>query len=278
MPSMKATTLSLESIDRFRNSLSARGRTDKTVKAYSTDLRTFLREIDQPEITMEEYEDTAMNWLQANRKKLAPKTTGRRLTSLREFVRWAGWPVMLREYSPPTPAKAQPHPLPEGMPGVRRLLDAARHENHKALVALCGFFGCRVAEALSVGPKDFDLHNMMLEIRGKGDKTRFVPISKEAWSILAMPVTRAMIEGRTEIVGLKDRFARRVIKDLGVRAGLARPISSHDLRATFCTAVYSNTGNDIRVAQELMGHSSVETTQLYTEVTLNKMREAVDSL
>jgi len=62
---------------------------------------------------------------------------------------------------------------------------------------------------------------------------------------------------------------------LGERAGLSRPIASHDLRATFGTAVFNKTGN-LRTAQELLGHSSSATTEIYTGVDLKQMRDGVD--
>lgn len=182
---------------------------------------------------------------------------------------------MFSEYSAPTPAKGQPHPLPEGISGVRRLIAVTNNEKQKALVALCGLCGLRVAEALAVEPENFDLQFMRLLVRGKGDKMRVVPISPEAWEILSRPVTRAFVAGsRAPVVGLKDRFARRVITELGTRAGLQRHISSHDLRATFATEVYNNT-LDIRLVQELLGHASSQTTELYTGVHQDKLREAV---
>ena len=206
---------------------------------------------------------------------MAPKTTSRRLTSLRAFAKWAGWGDMLSDYSAPTAARGIPHPLPEGIDGVHRLIGCTRNEKQKALVALCGLMGCRIAEALAVRPSDFDLHDMTLSIRGKGDKTRIVPVSESAWGVLCSPVTRAFVDGDREVVGLKDRFARRVITTLGERAGLRRAISSHDLRSTFATAVFDKT-KDIRVTQELLGHASVSTTELYTLVGMDKMRSAVE--
>lgn len=275
MPSTQVMTLSLESIEQLRSTLSVKGRSEKTVKAYTTDLRILLKDMEETQIPIEDFEETAMNWLQYNRTKLSAKTTGRRLTSLRVFAKFAGHPEMLKEYSAPTPAKGQPHPLPEGIEGVERLIIVARKEPQKALIALCGLCGCRVSEALGVRPSHLNLNEMILTIHGKGDKERWVPVSSKAWNAMAMSVTHAMILGDTPVVGIKDRFARRVITDLGTRAGLQRRISSHDLRATFATAIYDRT-QDIRLVQELLGHSSVETTQLYTGVKLNKMREAVD--
>lgn len=277
MQQLKATTLTSEVIGRFQSSLSARGRSDQTVKCYGSDLKMMLEELQIVELPMDSFEDTAMEWLQEHRRTVAPKTTSRRLTSLRAFAKWAGWGPLLTDYSAPTPARGMPHPLPEGIEGVKRLIEATRYDTHKALVALCGLCGLRVAEALAIKPSHFDHENRTLVIRGKGDKTRVVPVSESAWSVLARPVTRAFIEGDREVVGLKDRFARRVITELGERAGLQRHISSHDLRATFATAVYDKT-LDLRTTQELLGHSSSQTTELYTGITMDKMRGAVEDL
>lgn len=277
MHSTTVTTLTLESIDRFHSSLSARGNAEHTVKAYTTDLRMFLTDLKEPEVTPENFEMLAMAWLQSNRQTLSPKTTGRRLTSLRAFARWAGYPGVLADYRPPTPAKSVPHPLPEGIPGVWRLIEATDREDYKALIALCGLAGTRVGEALRIGPQHFDLANMQLTIRGKGDKTRVVPVSSDAWTVLARPVTRAFCERETQVIHLKDRFARRVVTDLGKKAGLKRAISSHDLRATFATAVYEKT-KDLRLVQELLGHASSTTTELYTAVAMGKLKAAVEGL
>lgn len=167
--------------------------------------------------------------------------------------------------------------MPEGVSGVHRLIDAANHQNHKTLVALCGLVGLRVAEALSVRGNDFNLLEMSLTIRGKGDKTRIVPISESAWNVMALSVAHSRLEENQPIVGLKDRFARRVITELGVRAGLQRHISSHDLRATFATAVYDKC-LDQRVVQELLGHSSGQTTEVYIGRSADQMRSAVEGL
>jgi site-specific recombinase XerD len=229
------------------------------------------------DISYDTFEDQAMKWLNATRKEAAPKTTGRRLTSLRAFAKWAGWEAVLTDYSTPTPAKPVPHPLPEGIDGVRRMLVIAKYDNERALVALCGLCGLRVSEALSVIPHDFDLESMTLTIRGKGDKTRIVPVSREAWNILAPAVTRAYCGQKDggSVVDMYDRQARRCVTRLGRKAKLKRHISSHDLRATFATAVYDKT-MDIRLVQDLLGHSSVETTQVYTGVGMDKMKKGVE--
>lgn len=274
------TTLTLESIDKYRSSLLGNGLSEDTAKAYTTDLRMFLLEIcgeDTPpakrEILPTEYEESAKNWLNITRKVQAPKTIGRRLTSLRQFARWAGMGEVLVDYKAPTPAPAEPHPLPEGIEGVRRLIELARSESRICLIALCGLMGLRISEARLTRPSDFDLQSKLLLVHGKGDKERIVPISPEAWEYLCGPYLRNL-DGDQPLVKMDDRYARRSITALGRKACFQRSISSHDLRATFATAVYDKT-HDIVLVQRLLGHASPTTTQVYVGRRMDQMREAV---
>ena len=155
------------------------------------------------------------------------------------------------------------------------MIAQAKKENHAALVALCGLCGLRVAEALAVRASHFDLSRMMLLVHGKGDKEREVPVSTAAWEVLAHPVARSFCHDDALVVGLKDRFARTVITNLADMSGLQRHVSSHDLRATFATAVYDKTLNQ-RLVQELLGHSSGTTTEVYIGVSQKNLKMGVE--
>lgn len=270
------TILTPEAIDSFRSSLSDRGRSENTTKAYCADLNTLLRDLQVSAIPMSDFETVSLRWLTQYRKIVSPKTTGRRLTSLRAFAKWARWSCPdLNDYSTPTPPKGQPHPLPEGIDGVRRMLAVARPGPQRALIALCGLCGMRVAEALSIRPSSFDFNDMLVTIRGKGDKTRRVPVSDEAWEAMYESISTAFCTGNDELlIGFRDRNARALITRLGRAAGLRRHVASHDLRATFATAVYDKT-RDQRLVQELLGHANGSTTEIYIGVTMAKMKEAV---
>jgi site-specific recombinase XerD len=226
-------------------------------------------------VTKENFEELAMFWLNLTREMAAPKTTVRRLTSLRGFARWAEVSqAPLREYIPPSPGKSIPHPIPEGIPGVLAMIDHAKNTDQRALIALGGLVGCRISESLSARFDWIDLESNTLTIRGKGDKTRIVPISPMAWDIIVDAFVKSHGKSDKRLVSYRDRFARQVVANLGVRAGLSRPIASHDLRATFATAVYDETLN-LRLVQELLGHASSNTTETYTGVQMTQMREAV---
>lgn len=273
MQNVMETTLSLETIELFRSSLYERGKAEHTIKAYSTDLRMLLKDTEET-VDFDDLKSVGRYWLQKHRDELAPRTTARRLTALKAFAEWIGQAHDFDDYQPPTPGRSFPHPLPEGIEGVRLLMQYCRSEKHQALVALCGLCGLRIAEANALRSSAFDTRQMLVTVRGKGDKTRTVPVSPEAWEILAVPVLRAQLANDTYVVGMPDRFSRQLITNLGRRAKLKRLISSHDLRATFATSVYDKT-KDIRVVQELLGHSNSKTTEGYILRDLNAMREAV---
>jgi site-specific recombinase XerD len=274
MPIAQVTDLSLEAIERFQQWLLSNGHPQNTVKAYSTDLRMLLQET-QANISLENLEELAMYWLNKTRFKMKPKTTVRRIASVRAYAKWAGLGRVLETYVAPTPGTSIPHPLPERIDGVERMCDCAKRPEHAALVALGGFVGCRVSESLSVRPTDFDISTMLLTIRGKGDKTRTVPVSSRAWEYIAPVYTDRYFYQREPLLPFHDRFARHLITDLGKRASLSRSVSSHDLRATFATVMFDKT-NNIRLVQNLLGHASSSTTEIYTLVEMTSMRMAVE--
>lgn len=255
--------------------LAARGKSENTVKAYTTDLEMFLAWTDQP-VPRADFDLEAAAWLNATRATASPKTTGRRLTSLRVYARWARWPLEeLSDYATPDAGRSVPHPLPEGVAGVLSMIDVADGVEGKALIALCGLAGLRIHEALSIQPSAVDPELKMLKVRGKGDKTRPVPLGVTAWAYIFPAVVDALLNQKRFIVDLPDRTARDWVTRYGRKAELSRPVASHDLRATFATAAYRKS-KDIRAVQELLGHASSVTTEGYIEVRLEDMREAGD--
>lgn len=273
MRSKLEMTLTCETIGLFRSACIARGQSLNTAKAYSTDLRMLLQWAGTTEITRDEYEIKAQMWLNETRKDAAPKTTGRRLTSVRAFAKWIKLVTELDEYKAPTPARSMPHPLPEREDGLRRLLAVAKNHEQEALVGAMGYMGLRVQEALDFKTSWLDVDSMVLTVRGKGDKERIVPVSDKAWAAIRTAFIHAMM-GDGYLIHMQDRTARKTITSMGRRAGLSRAISSHDLRATFAT-IMNDAGTNIRVVQELLGHASVSTTEIYTGVEVKAMREAV---
>lgn len=278
---LQVTTLTLETIDLFRSSLLAKGKSEATAKAYTTDLRVLLTQLETEGISEEDYEECGMNWLTATRRRdtrpdgVVAKTTVRRLTSLKQFALFAGWQdASFAEYAAPTPLPAKPHPIPEGVNGVKRMIFYARSPQEVALVTLCGLLGLRVGEARGTRPEYFDTTSRVLIVHGKGDKVREVPVGSFAWDQLKLPIVEASYRS-TPVCPFEDRAARGLITRLGRVAGISNSVASHDLRATFATEVYDKT-RDIVLVQRLLGHSSSKQTELYIGRTLASLRNGVE--
>jgi integrase len=154
------------------------------------------------------------------------------------------------------------------------MINYAKNPDQKALIALGGLVGCRIGESLAARFDWINVENMTIRIRGKGDKERTVPLSPLAWSHLQDAYVLSWAKPDKRLVSYEDRFARTIVGNLGVRAGLSRRVASHDLRATFGTAAYHETLN-LRLVQELLGHASSNTTEVYTGVSMSEMRQAV---
>lgn len=146
--------------------------------------------------------------------------------------------------------------------------------SQKALYALQGMAGLRISEARSLYHYHFDLDDMTMTVRGKGDKTRIVPIAKSAWPYIKEAYEVSLATG-APLVDLSDRGARKAVTAMGKRLKFKRTISSHDLRATGATYLYDRT-KDIRVVQDFLGHSSPVTTQIYTAASMDAMREGLE--
>jgi len=277
MPTNQVLTLSQDSIEQYRTWLFDRGRSAHTAKSYASDLKQLLIWASTDSIALSEAEDLGAKWLTANNKTLGAKTTGRRLTSLRGFVRWAGGGAILLDYTPPTPLKPLPHPLAEGMAGVHRMIDHADSEQMKVCVALCGLAGLRISEALELPPGDIDFAGKQIKVNGKGNKWRMVPMNSKLADILIGPTIKALMEGRPTLLDMADRLARRSITRLGKRCGIKQPVASHQLRATFATHLHAN-GTPLRVVQEILGHSNSKTTEVYTGVNQKQMYDAVEKI
>lgn len=260
--------LSSESIERFLTSLSVKGKSDNTVRAYRADLEGLLLTMPTAE-DYPELETTAAQYLTSNRQEWAPATTNRKLAAFRSYGRFMGDPTFLADYKAPTVAPGVAHPLPGGMETVNDLIETARKPAHLALLVLMGKLGLRVSEARSIRPKDFEYKadGIFLRIRGKGDKSRVIPVPDSVICHLAQMLLRS--DPNKPLVNLSDRAARAMINRRGA--------ASHDFRMTVGTHFYEKTG-DLRATQELLGHASSDQTQTYTKVNQTTTRRALEDM
>ncbi len=173
---------------------------------------------------------------------------------------------------------------------VERLLDAAGYARtslalrDRALLELLYGTGARISEAVGLDLDDLDLTDDTVLLSGKGGKQRRVPVG----SFASKALSTYLVQARPELVAhgrgtprlflnarggaLSRQSAWMVLTSAAERAGLAGGISPHTLRHSFATHLVEG-GADVRVVQELLGHASVTTTQIYTMVTVDTLRE-----
>jgi integrase/recombinase XerD len=191
---------------------------------------------------------------------------------------------------PPAPARRLPKALP--LSDVESILDAAGSPGttlalrDRALLEVLYGTGARISEAVGLDVDDVDRVDGTVLLRGKGGKDRLVPIGSYALAAVDAYLTRARPElasvGTSERAGalflnarggrLSRQSAWTVLVRAADRAGVTRDVSPHTLRHSFATHLLEG-GADVRVVQELLGHASVTTTQIYTLVTVDNLRE-----
>lgn len=155
----------------------------------------------------------------------------------------------------------------------------------KALFELIYSSGLRLAEAIGLDPADVDLREGTVRVTGKGSKTRVVPLGSqaaraiEAWlpvrGTLALPGERALFLGRSgRRIG--PRAIQTALKALAARRGLTTQVHPHVLRHSFASHILQSSG-DLRAVQELLGHASISTTQVYTHLDYQHLAKVYDA-
>jgi integrase/recombinase XerD len=275
-----------------------RGLSRNTLDAYRTDLRQldeYLTANDLDVLAVGHRELTAFLTMLASgtldRPPVAPATLQRKAACLRSFYRHLRREGVIAH--DPTaklrgPGKTQKLPEVLTRDEILRLLHAPKGKRptalrDRALLELMYACGLRASEATDLEIADIDLAEGMLRARGKGSKERLVPIGRDAVAAL-----RAYAEhGRPELVGLRNErhvFVNsrgigltrqglyKIIKGHADNAGLGDRVSPHTLRHTFATHVLAG-GCDLRVLQEMLGHADIATTQVYTHLSSERLRD-----
>ena len=278
-----------------------RGTSANTVDSYARDLRRYGAYLASTGVAglAAVCEEQVTGFLAALRdgaggyRPLAPSSAARALVAARGLHRFAlreGLvPVdVAADVHPPSPPKRLPKAL--GVNEVLRLLEVfpadgePRCLRDRALLELLYSTGARISEAVGLDRDDVDGPARTVLLRGKGGKQRLVPVGRPALAALDSYLVRGRptfaARGRgIPAVFLNARGARlsrqsawAVLRDAAARTEIAAAVSPHTLRHSFATHLLEG-GADVRVVQELLGHASVTTTQVYTLVTVDNLRE-----
>lgn len=295
-------------LEAFLEMMSAeRGSAANTLVSYERDLddlSSFLRE-QKTSLLAATSADLSAYIAHLARQGFAASSQARRLSAMRQFYKFL-FAENIRGDDPSSildaPKKPQSIPKILSEADVSRLLERAQAEAAEegpgkllrlrmlALLELLYATGMRVSELVSLPAKVLDQEGRFLIIRGKGNKERLVPLSRSAVRALAdyADARRAAIAAGDadspwlfassgEQGYLPRQVFARDLKSLAGRAGIrAASISPHVLRHAFASHLLQN-GADLRVVQELLGHSDISTTQIYTHVLEERLREVVET-
>jgi integrase/recombinase XerC len=293
-------------LDRFIDILTAeKGYSAHTCRAYRSDILDFMRffadrsgQPDPPADEQAYFEAHAARVdRQAMKQYLAAqvrtgkqkRTMSRRLSALKAF-----FDFLVREKQIPAnpadgiafPKLGRPIPRVLTVDDVFRLLDSIKTDtwlekrNH-AMFETFYSTGMRISEIHGLNMDHIDFHNQVIRVSGKGGKQRIVPVGRRALAAVTdyrntvskdlVPVFVNKDFGR-----LSTRSIRRILDQIVIRCGLHVPVSPHVLRHCFATHMLDS-GADLRGIQEILGHASLSTTQVYTHVSMDHLMQVYDN-
>ena len=266
-------------IDRF---LESPALSEATRRAYRVDVREFAAWLEARGTRLDDVDvralaDYAAELGRARPRKLAPATIARKLAAVRAFLRHALGKERVPDasFAPRRPLRLPDAPRPQEVDGELDALDgrAPLAIRNRTLVELVYSAGLRSQEAVDLDLADVDFDQELVHVRGKGGKERVVPLGEEASLALAVylrDVRPQLARGAENALFLSANGRRLDTSTL--RRLLPHP---HRLRHAFATHLLEG-GADLRTIQELLGHSSLSTTQMYSHVDARRLRKVYD--
>lgn len=271
-----------------------KGLSSNTIEAYKRDLMKFDGFVKKRKVQLEQVgRDELVDFLASlYRQKLESKSVARHLVTLRNFFRWA----LIQELVKSDPAASLESPkVRRSLPGylkleeVEKLLAQADPKTplglrDRAMLEVLYSTGLRVSELVGLKVADLDARVGCVRCIGKGDKERIVPVGKKALAI----VERYLRESRPQLASKPasspmlfvnrngGRITRvgvwKILSERGKRAGLRVGLTPHMLRHSFATHLLER-GADLRSVQLMLGHSDISTTQIYTHVVEDRLKQ-----
>ena len=280
-------------VEDFLNFLATeKGASEHTTKNYGIDLREFMKFIAEKELNDLTYLDIRSFLAFLKTREYSKSSISRKLACLRSFFKYLVRENILTQNPAAgiaTPKKEKRLPSFMNPDEITKLLDAPaknswEEKRDKAILEMLYSSGLRVSELAGLNHDDLDFFGGLVRVRGKGKKERIVPVGQTAlnslrtyWDMKAPRETANAIKKPLFIsrIGsrLTDRSVRRMILKYVKRTGLGKEISPHTFRHSFATHMLDR-GADLRSVQELLGHANLSTTQIYTHVTTQRLKDA----
>jgi integrase/recombinase XerD len=270
----------LEMLDQFRMSLKSRRYSEVTITTYLNAMTVFLKYFKEKSISEIENQDLiAFNNLYILKNKFSSSYQNQVLSSIKLFFNT----IATKRLNPelvyrPKREKLLPNVLSKIE--VKNILTVLKNIKHKTMLSLIYGCGLRCGELLSLKPEHVDSNRKVLIIKqAKGKKDRIAPLSDKLIEILrsyyvVYKPAVYLFEGMKSGEPYDARSLQNVIKSATAKAGIKKPVTLHWLRHSYATHLLE-AGTDLRYIQEILGHSSSKTTEIYTHVSTSKIQSIV---
>jgi len=266
-----------------------KGLAKNTALSYKSDLQIFLKYLQDKNIsyqTLSHEEITNFLWYLKTEKKLKARSIYRMIESVRQYYKFLISENVIT--TDPTVYLTVPK-IPINLPDVLnkqevdKLLNSINDTDdlsirNRAMLELLYATGLRVSELINIKFSDININEKFVRIMGKGKKERLIPFGETA-KLYVKRYLKIRKDKNTETVfltrlgkGISRVEFWRQLKNIAVKAGLIQKVKPHTLRHSFATHLLS-AGADIRFVQEMLGHSSISTTQIYTHVSKEYLKE-----
>ena len=272
-------------LDKMEEELKLRGYGRKTCKAYLGHVGRFIRFFDKEPDTLNENE-VRQYMIHLLEEKEGSHSYANQCVSAFKFL----YEKVLHQPSPvvnlPRPKRERKLPRVLSRQEVRRLIEVVDYPKHRALLMVTYASGLRVGEVVRLQVTDIDRDRHLIHVRqSKGRKDRFVMLSDVALKVLQIygqtqRLTKWLFPGQKEGRHLTERTVEKVVQQACIKAGIQKEVSVHTLRHSFATHLLES-GTDLRYIQELLGHQSSKTTEIYTHVSeqnIATIRSPLDDL
>lgn len=265
---------------------------ENTIQAYSRDLLKFLEFIEKRKIALLKIDQNdVLNYMTFRQKSVSIRSAARSLSAMKMFYRF----LVLEGKLERSPVRLVDTPkIPHRLPGVLSKKDVEAllsgpdittplGQRDIAMLELLYATGLRVSELIGLRMNNINLEAGFVRMMGKGSKERMVPIGPKALEA----VTAYLEDGRQSLMkkqksmvlflnnrgrGMTRQGFWKIIKQYGVKAGIKQKITPHSLRHSFASHLLEG-GADLRSLQIMLGHSDISTTQIYTHITRERLKE-----
>jgi integrase/recombinase XerD len=266
-----------EIIEEYKVWLEIQGKSKNTIKTYSSIVKKFLEFLinngiiitDTKSINDSLDKNLILKFLAEIKvkKKLDSNSLRLYVRAISSFLKFLDNESLAKQIKAPKVDKRLPKFITYDE--LNKLLENAENYRDKLIIKFLFYTGVRVSELIKIKKNDIIFEEGFVKVYGKGGKERIVPIPKELLNELKDYINKINTEN---IFPLSSRQVERIIKNIAKKAGINKKVTPHVLRHSLATTLLSK-GVDIRYIQEILGHSSLNITQIYTHVVPNQLKD-----